>query len=116
MAADDRVGEQAGSGESALDGEDDRVGDVKLGRVEPVAVLPQVFQPVNPTVHQRRWAALERREHLFADALEVLQPGLQDLVGDDLDVDDRQMLGDGSAPSWLRALLRLGCLGVVFGL
>ena len=110
VAADDRVGEQAGSGESALDGEDDRVGDVKLGRVEPVAVLSEVLQPANPTVHERRRAALERREHLLADALEVLQPDLQDLVGDDLDVNDGQMLGEGSAPGWLRAPLRLGCL------
>jgi len=45
-AADDRLGQQPGPGETTLDGEVDRLGDVERGRVQPVAVLGQKLHSV----------------------------------------------------------------------
>jgi len=114
-AADHRLGQQPRPGESALDGHLDRLGDVERGRAQAVAVLTEKLQAANPAAHQRGRSALEGREDLLTDLLEVLQAHLQDFVGDDLDVDHREVLRDAPTAGRLRAGLGLGLFGVGLG-
>jgi hypothetical protein len=53
--------------------------------------------------HQRRRTALDRLADVFADALERIAPFALDLVGENLDIDARQVIGQRLTPSRLRA-------------
>jgi hypothetical protein len=52
--------------------------------------------------HQRRRTALDRLADVFADAIERITPLALDLVGEDLDIDAWQVIGQRLAPTRFR--------------
>ena len=104
VSPDDRVGKQARPSKATLDGKRDRLGNAEVRGVEAVALLGQELRAMDFADHERRRPALDGRDDLFSDAVEVLEALLDDIVGDQLDLHDGQVLGH--APATPRLALR----------
>ena len=98
-AADDRVGEQAGAGEAALDGQlhRRRLQDLRLG--QPVALPRHELRLVQPHHHQGGRPPLRRLHHVLADALEGVQPRLLVRISAHRDRQDRSIVITRIGPS-----------------
>jgi hypothetical protein len=69
----------------------------QLGGAQPV--LTYELRAMHSHDHQRRRTALDRLPDVFADAIERITPLALDLVGEDLDIDARQRIGQRLTPS-----------------
>ena len=83
------------------------------GRVR-LAVLAHELRLDDARDDHRPGPTLEDLGHLFADALERVEPGALHLVGDDFDVHPRQVLGE--RPASVTLLARLLLFGLIWPL
>ncbi len=113
-SSDDRLGEQAGPSETTLDGKRDGLGNAEVRGLQPVALLEQKLRAMDFAHHERRRPTLDGRDDLFSDAVEVLEPLLDDVVWDELDLHNGQVLGH--APATGRLAPRLLGFGLQLGL
>ncbi len=107
---DDRVGEHAGTGEPARDGQLERIGDEHLGLGVALAILAHELRAYDARDDEGSGAALDRFAHVLANALERVQPFLLDLRREHLDLDARQVLGQRFAACRLSARVRFDLL------
>src|SRR4051812_4281026 len=97
-ATDNRVGEKGRTREAALDRQLGRRRDDDLGLGVALAIFARELRLVHAHDDKRRRPALDRLGYLLADLLEGVAPVALDLLGHDLNVDTRQILGQRLAP------------------
>jgi hypothetical protein len=110
-AAHDRVGEQAGPGEPALDRQLGRLGNQHRGGAVADAVLGHELRPDHPHDDGGGRAPLEDFAHLLADPLEVLEALALPVERDELDLHPREVLGERLAARGLPPLVLADLVG-----
>ncbi len=96
-AAHDRVGQQARARKTARDRQLERLRRRDPRRRARGALLADELRPLDVDRDERGRAALDDLAHLLADPDEGVEAEALHLVGDELDLDARQVLGKGLA-------------------
>lgn len=92
-ASDDGVREQAWSGHAALDREVDRGRRQHLCLGVSLTIHEDKLRTTDPQDHHRGLPALEHLGDLFANTLKCIEAHTLDVLGQDLDLHPRKMLG-----------------------
>src|SRR5690606_19504874 len=103
----DRIREQTRSRHAAIDRQVDRRRDEHRGLGVALAVLADEFRTNDSHDHERRRPPLDHLADVLADPLECIEPLALDLVGQDLDLDAREVFGQLATSSLAMLAWRL---------